>query len=71
MLDPNNPDNIYSYEKTRSIVKEVINFGVSQNEILKIIELLSLELEDREKMLLIVNSIKKEKITEEKENLIL
>lgn len=71
MLDPNNPDNIYSYEKTRNIVKEVINFGVSQNEILKIIELLSLELEDREKMLLIVNSIKKEKITEEKENLIL
>ena len=71
MLDPNKPDDIYSYEKTRNIVKEVIDFGVSQNEILKIIELLSLELEDREKMLLIIDSIKKEKVTEKKENLIL
>ena len=71
MLDPNKPDDIYSYEKTRNIVKEVIDFGVSQNEILKIIELLSLELEDREKMLSIVNLIKKEKVTEKKENSIL
>ena len=71
MLDPNNPDDIYSYEKTRNIVKEIIDFGVSQNEILKIIELLSLELEDREKMLSIINLTKNEKVTEQKENLIL
>lgn len=51
MLDPNNPQDISSFEKTRNIVKEIIDFGVNQKEIYKIIELLSLELEDRDKML--------------------
>jgi len=57
MLDPNNPSDVLSLEKTRNIVKEIIDFGVSQDEIYKIIELLSLELEDREKMLKIVEAI--------------
>jgi hypothetical protein len=37
--------------KCRSIVSEILDFGVSQIEILKIIKLLALELENREMML--------------------
>tara|TARA_R110000803_G_scaffold106580_3_gene174671 strand:- start:334 stop:600 length:267 start_codon:yes stop_codon:yes gene_type:complete len=36
--------------KSREIVSEVLNFGVSQSQILYIIRLLSLELEDAELM---------------------
>ena len=50
MLDPNNPKDIKSLEKCRNIIKEVIDFGVSQDEIEKLIDLLSLELEDINKM---------------------
>ena len=32
--------------KAREIVHEILNFGVSQNQILTVIKLLSLELED-------------------------
>lgn len=46
MLDPNNPQELRSIEKSRNIVKEIISFGVSENELVKIIKLLSLELED-------------------------
>ena len=35
----------------REIVHEILNFGVSQDQILTIIKLLSLELEDRQVML--------------------
>ena len=65
MLDPNNTEDVYSYEKTRNIVSEILNFGVSQNEILKLIELLSLELEDRDVMLSIVDAIKSGNKSEE------
>lgn len=37
--------------KTRQIVSEVMNFGVSQEQIIQIIKLLSLELEDRAQLL--------------------
>ena len=46
MLDPNRTEDLNSISKSREITQEIMNFGVSQNEILKIIELLSLELED-------------------------
>ena len=46
MLDPNNPQDLRSIEKSRSIVKEILSFGVNENELVKIIKLLSLELED-------------------------
>jgi hypothetical protein len=43
--------------KCRSIVSEILDFGVSQPEILKIIKLLSLELENRETMLKLCEAI--------------
>ena len=46
MLDPNNPQDLRSIEKSRDIVKEILSFGVTESELIKIIKLLSLELED-------------------------
>lgn len=37
-------------ETCRQIVKEIVNFGVTQNQLLLIMQLLSYELEDAEKM---------------------
>ena len=47
-----------SFFVARQIVQEIRNFGVNQMTTLKLIELLALELEDREKMLAVVNSLK-------------
>lgn len=41
----------------REIVKEVLRFGVSQKQIVTIIKLLALELDDRDLMLKITDSI--------------
>tara|TARA_B000000557_G_scaffold258813_1_gene253772 strand:- start:877 stop:1098 length:222 start_codon:yes stop_codon:yes gene_type:complete len=46
MLNANNPEDLKSLEKCRNIVNEIVNFGINDNETKKIIELLSLELED-------------------------
>ena len=46
MLDPSNIEDVKSIEKCRQISKEIINYGVSDLEIKKIISFLSLELED-------------------------
>ena len=46
MLDPNNIEDLKSLEKCRNITKEILRYGVSNFEIIKIIDLLSLELED-------------------------
>jgi len=43
----------------RQIAAEVMNYGVSQFQLLKLIETLALELEDREVMLEIVENINK------------
>ena len=43
--------------KSREIVKEILDYGVNQIELIQIIKLLSLELEDSEKMKKIVNLI--------------
>mgnify|MGYP001264159201 CR=1 FL=1 len=50
MLKAKNADDIKSIEKSRNIVTEIINFGVNDSEIIKIISLLSLELENTELM---------------------
>lgn len=72
MLDPNNPKDIKSLEKCRNILKEIIDFGINQDEILKLIELLSLELEDTDKMKKIISILKEEHADNEeiKESLI-
>tara|TARA_Y100000589_G_C27178153_1_gene639637 strand:+ start:1217 stop:1450 length:234 start_codon:yes stop_codon:yes gene_type:complete len=66
-LDPNNPEDFASYEKCRSIHNEILNFGVSQKEILKLIELLSLELEDIILMKNINSVLKKDDAEEDKD----
>ena len=58
MLDPNDPNDILSIEKSRNIVKEILDFGTSEKEKLKIIELLCLELENTEIMKQIISIIK-------------
>lgn len=57
-LDPNNIDDLQSIEKSRSIVNEILRFGVREQEIKKIISLLSLELEDTDCMRNIQESLK-------------
>lgn len=41
-------ENVLESIKSREIVQEILRFGVNQNQILKIIYFLCLELEDRE-----------------------
>ena len=41
----------------REIVQEILKYGVSQSQIIKIIEILAMELEDRETMISIVECI--------------
>ena len=45
--------------KSRDIVSEIMNFGVSQNQIIQIINLLALELEDRNAMMAFTEVYKK------------
>ena len=73
MLDPNNPNDILSLEKSRNIVKEILDFGTSENEKIKIIELLCLELENTEIMCQIISTLKNKtsEKTDETKNLIL
>ena len=58
--------------KSREIVEEILDFGVSDFQKIKIIELLGLELEDRALMLKIVGIVKSsdELQSEEKQKLI-
>ena len=46
MLNPNNVDDLKSLEKCRDVTREILRYGVNDLEIVKIIDLLSLELED-------------------------
>ena len=61
---------INNRKKAREIVKEIVNFGVNDEQIIHIIYLLSLNLEDNEKMSKISQTIKKieESINEEQED---
>ena len=49
-----------SLSKCREIKNEILRFGVNQLEILKLIKLLALELEDREKMKSIIKCVESE-----------
>lgn len=73
ILDPNIPEDLYSIEKCRNIKTEIMNFGVNNREILKIIDMLSLELEEVDKMKKIQEVLKSETIInkEEKPNIVL
>jgi hypothetical protein len=46
--------------KSREIVQEILNFGVNDFQVRKIIKLLALELEDRETMINICNALDEE-----------
>jgi len=71
MLDPNRPEDLQSIEKCRSILKEILNFGVSNNEIIKLIDLLSLELENIDLMKNIQLLVKQNINIEEKPDIVL
>ena len=75
MLDPNNIEDLQSIEKCRNIVSEILRYGVKELEIKKIINLLSLELEDtncmREIQKVLNNKDKQQEKVAKKENLIL
>jgi len=73
ILDPNIPEDLYSIEKCRNIKNEIMNFGVNNREILKIIDMLSLELEEVDKMKKIQEVLKSETIInkEEKSSILL
>ena len=47
-----------SFFVARQILQEIRSFGVNQKTTLKLIELLALELEDRERMLSVINALK-------------
>lgn len=72
MLDPNIPEDLYSIEKCRNIKNEILNFGISEKELIKLIEILTLELEDITLMKEIRELIFKEKVnTVEKPDILL
>jgi hypothetical protein len=48
---------ILDLAKCREIVNEILDFGVKQNQMIHIIKLLSLELEDRNLMLKIIDAV--------------
>lgn len=51
-------DDILEKQECRDVVREIMNFNVSQRQIIEIINLLALELEDTEQMRTIRNAIK-------------
>ena len=60
--------------RCRQIVSEIMNFGVSQSQVLQIIKLLSLELENRSHMKMLTKTcedIKEGKIIEEGSKILL
>jgi hypothetical protein len=67
MLDPKNVDDLKSLEKCRDITQEILRYGASNNEIIKIIDLLSLELEDTFVMKKIQSVLKNDIIEETEE----
>lgn len=58
MLNPNEIDDLKSIEKCREITSEILRYGVSELEIIKIIDILSLELENTDLMRNIQNLLK-------------
>lgn len=58
MLSPDKVEDLRSIEKCREITNEILRYGVSELEIIKIIDILSLELENTDIMRKIQNVIK-------------
>jgi len=73
MLDASKIEDIKSIEKCRNITSEIVNFGVNDKEIIKIIEILSYELENTEMMRSIHKIVRptEENVEIKKENLII
>ncbi len=69
-LDPKSENDLKSINKARDIRKEILDFGISQKEIIKLIELLCLELEDTKIMREVLSVVKPTK-KEEKPKLLL
>ena len=65
-LDPRNVIDIKSLEKCRNIKSEIINYGVNESELLKLIELLSYELEDTNIMRSLLKILKPSEEIQEK-----
>ena len=66
MLKPDNIKDFKSIEKCRDITQEILRFGVNDIEIKKIIDILSLELEDTDTMRKIQSILKNNANVEEK-----
>jgi hypothetical protein len=61
-LEKNQPEDLLQNAAAREIVQEIMNFGVSQSQILQIINLLALELEDNNMMRSIIDLVKSNKM---------
>ena len=66
MLKSDNVEDLKSIEKCREITQEILRFGVNDLEIKKIIDILSLELEDTDTMRKIQSILKGNVNVEEK-----
>jgi hypothetical protein len=67
---------LHQIQESREIVRKILDFGVSQFQILKIIESLALEVEDRSVMLALTDAVRtaidaSEQQVKEKKELIL
>jgi len=67
---------LHQIQQSREIVRKILDFGVSQFQILKIIESLALEVEDRSVMLALTDAVRttidaSEQQVKEKKELIL
>ena len=69
MLNPDNIEDLKSIEKCREITQEILRFGVNDLEIKKIIDILSLELEDTTMMRNIQNILKNNEVVKDKPKL--
>lgn len=65
MLSPDKVEDLRSIEKCREITNEILRYGVSELEILKLIDILSLELENTDIMRKIQSVIKNNDQVEE------
>jgi hypothetical protein len=59
-VEKDDTDWLLDTKKSRDITQEILRFGVNQEQIKNIINLLALELEDREMMLVINRATKQE-----------
>tara|TARA_B100000123_G_C25373796_1_gene272659 strand:- start:62 stop:298 length:237 start_codon:yes stop_codon:yes gene_type:complete len=63
-IEKEDTDWLNDIKKSRDITQEILRFGVNQKQIQSIINLLALELEDREMMLAINRAVTQEEVEE-------